>query len=210
MIPLPAGEWTVSGVRRTTSEGFYSGQASAPILRMVLVNPKANPSAIYIRTTIGAGSGFGWSLHSWCRRRDMLHRTTRINIEGGDQECWWINHIRMSRSSRTPPEFDQAFDYARRNKIQIPINAIQVGYRLADNDGFLTLQYFFNPEAEGFAPPRRAAWSTSDWHRDRIGNDPKKVAYIDQVKDWGRAWLPKVKVGFDGKLASGTSMQPGK
>ena len=62
---------------------------------------------------------------------------------------------------------------------------------------FLSVRYFFNPENEGFGRQTNNNWSSSDWHIDNVSRDPKKITYIDSLKKWGAAWLPKMKSGFN-------------
>jgi hypothetical protein len=85
---------------------------------------------------------------------------------------------------------------------------LSIGYRIADSYDFVTVRYFFNPEAKNLAPPVYSDWNSSDWHKDRIQNFPKKLAYFNNTKQWAASWLTEVKAGFNGKLAVTRSHTP--
>lgn len=199
-IPLPPGEWTVRGASTRISPTDAGKYITQPFLSLALLNPNGNPSAIYVVTNRGVGSGGGYVTSKQCDRSDMHLRVTASNVPGSDQECWWINHIQMGTGPKTPPALRQAYDYAKTNKIVSAVYSLQVGYRLADAYGIIWIRYYFNPEREGFDPPRHAEWLASDWHQDRIGKDLKKVEYVERLIRWGHGWLPKVRAGFKGKL----------
>lgn len=192
-VPLPEGTWVVAG------SGFNRAGYNNPIEEVVLVQVKNDEAVgfVEIRTPV-VRSGTGFVDSRFCERKDIHHIVRKINVDGGAQDCWGVNHFRMTLTGDVPHYLDQARQYLVNNKIKSPLNAINVSYRFGDKSYFVDASYLFNPEAEGFAPPQIAEWSTSDWHRDRVYMDPDKVAYIDKMKAWGRDWYPKVKAGFEG------------
>ena len=203
-IPLPRGRWVVRGQNVITTD------AGTRIIQMILLDADRNVPriSIWVGTNLQPSVYFeGWGVSRICSRDDMHHRVTKSNIQWGDQECWYVNHARLGRSSRTPKEVLQVYDFVKSRGRAVPANTVVVGYRFANDYDVLSIRYHFNPEAEGFAPPKRAAWKTSDWHVDKVVSDPKKVQYIDRLKWWGLDWLPKVKAGFEGKLSRGTNGQ---
>ena len=137
-IPLPPGEWTVRGAATGQTAGVSSGMAGANFVRLVLLNPKGNPFLIHVYANSGQGRGYGWVTYNYCSRDDMLLRETAVNFEGREQECWWNNHRRMTRGSRSLPEVLQGYDYAYQNNLAIPLNALSVGCSAAaGQDGLL-------------------------------------------------------------------------
>lgn len=196
-IPLPPGNWTVLGTRAL-------GQGAAtPGIATVLVNPKSNPFAVRVITNTSPGQGWGWKLSRSCLRQDLLFQKVIAKVDGGDQRCWWVNHTRMTRGSRTAPDIVQALEYARKRNMKLPVTALLVGYRFADIYDILIVRYYFNPEGEGFNPPNDATWVTNDWHKDRIATDPKKIAYAERIRKWGEGWFPRIQSGFNNEAGAG-------
>lgn len=199
-VPLPSGEWIVAGA--DVSKASYANQIEETMLVNV-VGGQVN-GYVEIRTPLSASTN-GWVKSSLCDRSDIHHVFKLSNTAGGVQDCWGINHYRMTIAGKVPAYIEQTRDYIVSHKINSPLNAIAVEYRFADKPYFVDVKYFFNPEVDGFTPPKIAEWATSDWHRDRVYMDPAKVAYIDKIKTWGREWYPKVKAGFEGNLPSHTA-----
>ena len=54
----------------------------------------------------------------------------------------------------------------------------------------------------GLGPPEHADYSSSDYHPDRIGNYPKKKAFVEHVTAWSKAWKKAIDLGFAGKLTA--------
>jgi|TARA_R110000751_G_scaffold22366_2_gene63069 hypothetical protein len=193
-VPLPEGEWIVAG------SGYRRVGYENPIEEVILVQVDDGTVIHYIeiRTDIAA-SPIGWKKSTFCERNDIHYIKKISNVPAGSQDCWGINHFRMTFTGKIPLYMEEARTYIVDHKIRSPLNALAVEYRLADKPHFLDVKYFFNPEADGFEPPKIAEWATSDWHRDRVYMDPKKVAYIKKLKSWGEDWHTKVKAGFEGK-----------
>ena len=77
---------------------------------------------------------------------------------------------------------------------------IGVTFLRVDGGQFLKLRYTFNPEAIGVKS------TASEWHRDRYHYDPKKVAFVDKLKNWGQEMLPLVRQGTKQSLAANVVM----
>lgn len=207
-LPLPEGNWTLvgnKGIANNTGQFIY---------QPVFANIEGDTvkKFIWAITAIGEknspGFSDGYVVFRTCSRTNMHHVHTFMMVDSGDQDCWFVNHQVMTGGNRTPPSIVQAREYFKANKIKMPVTTIYTGHHFANfRLQFLTARYYFNPEAEGFAPPKQAAWRTNDWHRDRIVNDPKKEAYVGKIIDWGKQWHQRVQQGFAGKL--GGAPRPG-
>lgn len=194
-VPLPEGNWIVAG------SGYRRFGYDNPIEEIVLVQVEDGTAVRYVEVRSDvAASPNGWKQSTFCERKDIHYIQKTSNVAKGNQDCWGINHYRMTLSGDIPPYMQETRDYIVKNSIKSPLNAIAVEYRFADRSHMVEASYFFNPEVDGFDPPKDAQWSTSDWHRDRVYMDPKKVDYIEELKVWGKDWFPTVKAGFEGKL----------
>jgi hypothetical protein len=59
-----------------------------------------------------------------------------------------------------------------------------------------------NPELAGFPPPASSVWRDSNWHRDRIAEDPKRVAYVEAFEQQQARHHELLRQGFQQSLVS--------
>ena len=200
-IPLPPGEWVLAGHEE------YRSSLNTSMVRGYLARKESKTltGLIYFSINIEMSDGT-WSQSSFCERENVIFME-KIRNYSGDVDCWALNHRTMT-SKTTRQAVVQLRDYLKRRKIEMPITMIVVQYRKTDNSKQVSLNYYFNPEFEGFSPPKQASWRANDWHRDRIYLDPEKVAYVDRLKLWGREWKRNVDAGFEGELEKSKIAQP--
>ena len=193
-IPLPAGKWKLVG---WTTE--YNN-VQVPHVYGLLIQEKNGllDKVVRFQNTVGYAPN-GYQEGKFCQRKNIHHLVVKANYNGREQDCWGVNHFRMTLNGRISEDLVQARDYIVKNELTVPINFLYVHYRKASSTKLWRLDYFFNPEAEGFPPPKYADWATSDWHRDRAYMDAKKVLYIEKLKSWGTAWNETVDSAFHGK-----------
>ncbi len=199
-IPLPEGEWKLIGYQQKSND------INTLLNNAVLTQTSKNQVSKFIEVSSpNANHNWGYTANNFCTRDDVIHIVSRANQDGGKQDCWGINHWRMTLEENSWDYWKNALKYYKANDVKIPINALVVIYRKANRNKFVQVTYGFNPELEGFSPPVYAAWSTSDWHKDRYHTDKKKVEYIQTLKDWATAWDDKVDAGFAGQPHQATS-----
>ena len=205
-VPLPKGEWTVIGSQVTpNNKRAYNARVMlAHIDDGVLV------AAVEINTNIVMGIppvAGGWSTHRNCARTDLHFVEVISNTARGDQECWWVNHWRMSRTGNQATEhWEESRKYIAERGIEAPIDMVAASFRFADDTRFLTVNYFFNPATSGFETRkntewRPADWRNSEWHPDRVRGVPGKEAYIDKIIAWGAGFREAVRGAFMDKRA---------
>ena len=192
-IPLPPGEWVLAGHEE------YRSSPNTPRVQGYLARTDGSvlTGLIWFTTNTELSEGT-WPQASLCEKENLLFVKTIWNYPE-DVDCWVLDHRTMTAKSNKK-EVMQLFDYLNWRHIWMPITMIAAKYRRADNSKQVYLNYYFNPEDEGFSPPKNASWRANDWHRDRIYLNREKVAYIERLKSWGRKWKPKVDAGFLGKL----------
>ena len=200
-IPLPMGQWVLAGMENdTTSLG-------TPMMRGYLARTNSGSLTGLIWFSINTEFSSGtWPQSSFCEKENLIFMK-KIRNYSEDVDCWALDHRTMTAKSNRKAVM-QLFDYLKRLKIEMPITMVAVKYRKTDNSKQVSLNYYFNPEVEGFSPPKQASWRANDWHRDRIYLDPEKVAYVDRLKLWGREWKRNVDAGFEGELEKSKIAQP--
>ena len=189
-VPLPEGEWTLIGFWQET--GNTNNQF---VLAQVENNELVKAVNVY---SPNDRTNWGYPSDNFCRSKDIIFIDVKSNVDRRKQDCWGINHWRMTLNDDDDKVWFQAMDYFKENKITVPITMLVTTYRKADRNKYVIASYAFNPEAEGFSPPKYADWSSNDWHKDRYYSDPEKVTYIDKMKSWGAAWDKRVSDGFAG------------
>lgn len=195
-IPLPPGDWEVAGVYTERNN------VGTPILDAILIQRQGDQLAkvVRLRTPTAIGRGlYGYVISNECGRADV-HYMKADSVGVATQDCRLVNHWRMSQSGNIPRAW-RAFEiYSDKSGIRRPLAMIGSVYRLGDNRTFLDASYMLNPEVDGFAPPKQSDWSSSDWHRSNVPQDPKKVAYVNRLIAWTDEWHGTVKAGFEGRL----------
>lgn len=200
-VPLPEGDWLA--VSRSVARSSVS---NVPIIQSYLVQVSANRAlqrAIFIETNYEFPN-YGWNVPRECNRSDVFYREpSDTRGFGGDRgyKCLTVNHIQMTTSAKSSQASKDAYAWVWAHTTGMPTTLIGATYDISDGKRFLRVTYFRNPEADGFAPPRDSSWRSSDWHKDRLPGDPKKLAYMNDVKAWALQWKARVEAGFGGKLA---------
>jgi len=194
-VPLPPGKW------RALDETRYENNLGQSIGFLFLIQTdearRLVTGVIAINSDIGtvAQSGNGYSLLAQCSRKDIHVTRVAENFLYGEQDCWFVNHVIVASTSTTADVFQKSLLDMRALGYQTPTTAIQAGFRRASRYSFLTVFYYFSPEAEGF-PADQSAWLTSGWHRDHIERHPDRKAYVDKLIAWSDAWAPSFRKGF--------------
>lgn len=196
-VPLPSGEWTVTGssVGDTTLQNTF--------LRSVLVQTNGDTLTKMVFVSTNLDSGFdhfqrkGWVESSRCKRTNMLFVKVYENEAQGNQDCWGINHrsLRFTKGDKAP-YWEETRKYIARNKLKFPTNTVDVFFQVASETDYLLVYYYNNPEISGIPPSKYPGWAHIDWNRDRIHLHPDKEASVEELKAWGAAWHTRVKRGF--------------
>ena len=200
-VALPPGKWEVA----STSDSFSKDEYFTPIKNVLLFRRDKDNflELIHVRTPTGSEHSNGWKSNKHCNRNDMHYRKTVVNIWGRDQDCRWVNHLRMSisGSNRYAQYWRDGYSHISKSGLRIPRVMLVGGFNFANHRTFLYINYIFNPEAKGFPPAKVANWTTSDWHPDNIRGDKNRERYVKNLISWVDSFYPHVKTGFEGKLA---------
>lgn len=201
-VPLPRGEWVVTGFERSITK---SGWGNMTVALGQLKGSLVPAYVVLVYNEQSVRNGWNVTDERQCARRE-IHHAKVVRDAQKDKSCQYVNHIVFSVSSNSAKWWKDTIDYARRRNVAIPLASIQSGIVVSDRANFLSVAYYFNPEGEGFAPPQNTAWQTSDWNVLNVQNDPKKKAYFKSVLDWTEQSRPVVEAGLAGKLGQGADL----
>lgn len=180
-IPLPPGRWLALA--------HFRGQASSRQGDSVVlgrIDKGRTTGLVAINAYFGASQGNGFPAFKGCDRSDYVHFSRLANEAFGTQRCWWINHATQVWDQ---PLFRAAKSVLEERGGTVPPTLVNVGFRRADSSGFTTAFYYFNPEESGISS-QPAPWYMSEWHKDRISLDARRVDYIKELRNWGSSWAP--------------------
>lgn len=180
-VPLPLGVWV--------GLAYFRGQAGSTqgdsvVLGRIVKDRVAGVVAINAHSS--ANSANGYPAFSGCDRTDYVHASRQVNEALGPQRCWWINHASQVWDQ---PIFRAAKGVLEQRSLSTPAVLVNVAFRRASTRGFTTAFYYFNPEEAGISS-EPSAWNMSAWHKDRISEDARRIAYVKDLRGWGENWAP--------------------
>jgi hypothetical protein len=180
LLPLPAGAWRLTDLKKTPVAGVgYKVPVESGVLVSLDLDQKTNQvkSLIsYWQTPINSEHA-GWEELSVCNDTDQYSVFKSDQNQPHQQiRCWGIK-LQSVKASRLIPEF-----------------LIGVTFFWSQETRALHATYFFNPQADGFAPV-----TLQDWSKGGVAADPRKAKYVEDLKTWATAWQPKIEQGFAGK-----------
>lgn len=196
-IPLPAGAWQVIGVKETKSRTGSSTYVSVYLVQTV----DERLVSVVIIGYAAINRIQGVRVPSWCERGRKHHFEGKAMYAGTQIDCWGVAHAEMTKADEKSSA-SQVVRYAQSLGIKVPANTVTTRYHRANYGRFFRVAYYFNPEMVGLGPPEHADFSSSDYHPDRIGNYPKKKAFVEHFTEWSKAWKKAIDLGFAGKLTA--------
>ena len=192
-IPLLEGTWQVVAVER--AEGTSpAGEVRPPLVRAMMAQIGGPRLArwMYINASDGRDYTGGWKRDAdTCDRKDVHFSYSDKNYSAKDTQCWVLNHKGMTLSAAAP---QVAVDFYRWSDDKgRPNTALSLNYYLVKGSSFLQVDYTFNPVADGFPDTPTADWRGNPWHLDIAPKDPKKLAYLKQLKEIGDGMFSKLR-----------------
>jgi hypothetical protein len=191
-IPLLDGEWTVVavGVAKGSNK---SGSITSGIVHLYVAQMSGDRLSRWMRISTNTE----WSATGWKRDKEMCDRNdahvgwSDSNHNERDAQCWVLNHVGQTLSKNARQAL---IDFYRWSDARgRPNTALCLEYFLAKRGDFLTLEYCFNPVVASFPDTNNASWRGNPWHPDVASKDPKKLAYLRQLKATGEVQFEKLK-----------------
>jgi len=179
-VPLPEGRWRGVGyVKQSAADQtvMLARIGGDRLLEFAAIRVQAQPSAA------------GFDAFPSCTRDDLYARKTASNQKGGEQSCWWVNHAARMWNQ---PAFNLAAANLAALKVAAPPTMINSGVRKAGKTTAVTAFYYSNPQVAGFDEPA-TDWRNSPWHKDNVGQNAQRKAYLDGRVDWTRSWAQLFK-----------------
>jgi len=192
-VPLPEGEWVLAG----TSERRNNLNTLLANAVLVRLENQTLKEVIGIRTNLEVNNGRRWGRISQCYRDDVHHVELIQGHSATGEECWTLNHLEFDANPSRRSHWSQAMDYLRERQVSTPNTSLISAHFITIPQRFVSVWRYYNPEAAGFAPSAQVAWSENDWHRDRVGDDQDKIAYIEARKGAAGAYQSRLSEAFE-------------
>jgi hypothetical protein len=198
---LPDGDWVLIGasesIIKQTSGGVPWDLKWGNAL-LAQLDGKNVRALVRVQGSIDAWRITRWTDKSECERTNLLF-VSDLSRHTNDFFCNVINH-RVGVLSGDAAEGSlnrKAFLWLEEKQLRAPATMLVVEYyRSAIPGNYLRVQYYFNPEYDGFAPSAKSGWNQNDWHKDFVGRDARKVTYVETLKAWSKEMTPVVDKGF--------------
>ncbi len=201
VLPLPEGQWKVVGRGFEDEYKFFTLILEKDIEKRPQV-------IIIIRKSTLKNASKGYKSSDKLKRTDLLYVNAIKNAPSASSgvDGWLIDHRRLSFEGEKRQAVQELEKYVIDNKLIIPGNfivtehiltgAAKAAYGGGASPKYLNYKINVNPEAYGFAPPANAEWSLSDWNILKINSDPKKVVFIEKLKDEGGVFHKRLQEAF--------------
>ena len=192
---VPEGDWTLVAKHQWNSlvASYRVGSPMAGVLLLEIRDSRLS-RGVLVQTNLQVNMGTNWS-NDPCRTDDSLQYQKQLGPSYQNQFCVEVRHLVNFLSGGTG-WVEPAYRWALENKIAVPYTVLRVFLARVDDKDDDLISYYFNPEVDGFAPaviPQRAA---NEWHRERIKADPARLAYVQNLAQWGEAIAATVLAGI--------------
>jgi hypothetical protein len=200
-VLLPDGDWVLIGASETIIKQTGSG---APWdlkwgnVLLAQIDGKSVRALVRVQGSIDAWNITRWTDKSECERTNLLF-VNDLSRHIHDFFCNVINHRAgvLSGDAAEGSLNRRAYLWLEEKQLSAPATMLVVEYYRSTIPGnYLRVQYYFNPEYDGFAPSAKSGWSQNDWHKDLVGRDARKVTYVETLKAWSKEMAPVVDKGF--------------
>ena len=205
-LALPEGTWILTSLEETRTN-----PGNSPFINGRLVSMD-DQKRVLGAASFSAGnmtnSNSRWNVPSFCDRKDIFFLAAPDKMSGRKIRCWGVNHIGMTPGSKDGKYVTDFYQWVAKNTVGMPKTMIAVDFYRASEAKYLHTRYFRNPELDGFPHPHVSAWRESEWHKDSVVGDQKRLSYLEGVKAWGEQWLPTFEAAFNGRPISQPKATP--
>lgn len=192
-VPLPEGEWKIAGTG-TLDMGKYS-----EAFLVKVTNDRKLAGGIIIVSDTTLNDYRGYKQNTYAERKDHLYVSIKSNTRSEGLDLWLVNHYIMSFKPGQRKASQEFMQYLIDNKISKPKLMIRSYHLISGKmlrSRYLRVEYYYNPAIEGFDTSREDNWGNSSWHIMNIAFDPKKVAYVENIKRQGEVLHGKIREWF--------------
>jgi hypothetical protein len=202
-VPLPPGKWVLVSKGEEQSIGLNGAMgARLPYATLARIERNALVGLVNLTGTVQY-ENLQWVRDRQCDRTDFYFLDADRNYNNADQRCQYATHfVRTWTASDNQPEQTRAMVQGLRAKsIALPPTTIVSVNRRVVGGEYLTVTYEISPASIGGPVARTNTWSASEWHKDKIAENPEHKRFLDTWVEWSKQMAPKVRDGFGRSLS---------
>lgn len=195
---LPEGEWTLIASGDYETNLLASFKSCSVFNWVYLADIRQNKlyRAIYANANIRSCGARDWADNP-CERTNFYYKND-MKRSLKDQFCLSVSH-NFPYLVQATGKYKEIYEWLKRNQISIPTTTMAVNFTRYIPAEFMSVTYFFNPEAIGISPSKGNTWETNDWHKNNISQYQEKKQYAENLVEWGNQMSPLILYGFNGE-----------
>lgn len=202
-VPLPPGKWVLVSRGEEQSVGLNGAMgARLPYATLARIERNVLAGLVNLTGTVQY-ENLRWVRDRQCERTDFYFLDADRNFNDADQRCQYATHfVRTWTASDNQPEQTRAMIQGLRAKsIALPPTMIVSVHRRVVGGEYLTVTYEISPASIGGPVAQANIWSASEWHKDKIADNPEHKRFLDAWVEWSKKMAPKVSDGFGRSLS---------
>ncbi len=176
-IPLPPGDWKIiaSGIERDFFKLYLLQECPGKLFRHIFISvdtlelerKKFSPSDELERT-------------------DLHHKIIKNGTPGEPQNSWYVSNTRIHFTPKKNVKvLAEAAEYIRSHGYVVSHDMLRGSHLLTGKrpftERYLLVNYYYNPETDGFPPGPLSSRNTSQWNPMNVNTDQAKVDYITKI-----------------------------
>ncbi|MFM7343824.1 MAG: hypothetical protein ACKO1J_00465 [Tagaea sp.] len=201
-VPLPPGTWVLVSAGEERSGGINGNSPSRlPFAGLARIDNNSLAGLVTLSGTL-QHENVTWVRERQCDRTDWYFADADRNFNTADQHCQYVTHyVRAWTASDNQSEQTRALIAGLRAKsIALPPTTVVSFVRRAQRGEYLNVTYEISPASAGGPVARSNTWSSSEWHKDKIAENPEFKRFMDAWVEWSKQMAPKVRDGFGRSL----------
>ena len=205
-IPLPVGEWIVAGLGTQVFTMPALG-AFGTIQTAVLFLPHGNHIAAVLEVntnTIPVNDG--WGRTKACAAGQQFLVVTRYKT-GWETSCAFVEPTQFGADSAGPPAWEQARDFARQARLEMPDLWLTAGFRVSDRQDLVDARFHFDPALTLGASAANYR-QLADWAPDIVRGDPLRLGAVQVVSSWASGFDAWIERGLRNQIADAPGPMP--
>jgi uncharacterized membrane protein len=205
-IPLPVGEWIVAGLG-TQAFTMPALGAFGTIQTAVLFLPHGNRIAAVLEVntnTIPVNDG--WGRTKACAAAQQFLLITRYKT-GWETSCAFVEPTQFGGDSAGPPAWEQARDFARHARLEMPGLWLTAGFRVSDRQDLVDARFHFDP-ALTLGASAANYQQLADWTPQIVRNDPLLLGAVQVVSSWASGFDTWIERGLRNQIADTPGPMP--
>ena len=197
-VPLPEGQWIVTGVGHVRWEAPVAGAYGA-IANIVLFQLRGPVVDKVLELNVNElAVTDGWGIAADCTRRDLALAVVKYRT-GWDTSCFFVTHT-LAISANPTPAWRQSLQFAVDADLIVAPLWLSTGFRVANRRDVIDARFHVSPTMRGVPVEAPATWADSAWYGERLSRDPRRAALGSAAARWAAFYSTLLEAGLKNRL----------